>query len=54
MTEVTTLVLLADDDKDDRDDFMEAFSSLKLNVKVQAVKNGVELMESEVCEYSGE
>lgn len=45
MTEVTTLVLLADDDKDDRDDFMEAFSSLKLNVKVQAVKNGVELME---------
>lgn len=45
MNEVTTHILLADDDKDDRDDFMEAFSSLKLNVKVQAVKNGVELMD---------
>ena len=45
MNEVTTHVLLADDDKDDRDDFMEAFNSLGMNVDLQSVKNGVELME---------
>ena len=45
MNEVSTHVLLADDDKDDRDDFMEAFNSLGMNVDLQTVKNGVELME---------
>ena len=45
MNEVYTHVLLADDDKDDRDDFMEAFNSLGMNVDLQTVKNGVELME---------
>ena len=45
MNEATTQVLLADDDKDDRDDFIEAFNSLGMKVEVQAVKNGVELME---------
>ena len=45
MNEVTTHVLLADDDKDDLDDFMEAFNSLQLNIEVLAVKNGIDLME---------
>ncbi len=44
MTEVTTHVLLADDDKDDREDFMDAFKSLKLSIEVQVVNNGIELM----------
>ena len=44
MTEVTTHVLLADDDKDDRDDFMDAFKSLKLSIEMQVVNNGIELM----------
>ena len=44
MTEVTTHVLLADDDKDDREYFMDAFKSLKLNIEVQFVNNGIELM----------
>ena len=44
MKEVATQVLLADDDKDDRDDFIEAFTSLKMNIELQVVKNGVELM----------
>ncbi|HSN61655.1 MAG TPA: response regulator [Ferruginibacter sp.] len=37
-------VLLADDDKDDRTDFIEAFESLKIKTSVQNVKNGIELM----------
>jgi CheY-like chemotaxis protein len=37
-------VLLADDDKDDRTDFIEAFESLKIKTTVQTVNNGVELM----------
>lgn len=45
MNEVTMHVLLADDDKDDLDDFMEAFNSLQLNIEVLAVKNGIDLME---------
>lgn len=45
MNEVTTHVLLADDDKDDIDDFMEAFNSLQLNIELHAVKNGIDLME---------
>ena len=45
MTDVTTQVLLADDDKDDREDFIEAFKGLKMNTEVQIVKNGSQLME---------
>lgn len=37
-------VLLADDDKEDRSDFVEAFETLKIKTKVQTVNNGVELM----------
>ena len=37
-------VLLADDDKDDRDDFIEAFESLKINTVVETVNDGIELM----------
>ncbi len=37
-------VLLADDDEDDRIDFIEAFETLKIKTTVQTVKNGVELM----------
>lgn len=37
-------VLLADDDKDDRTDFIEAFETLKIKTLVQTVKNGIELM----------
>jgi len=44
MTELTTHVLLADDDKDDREDFIEAFKSLKMQTELQVVKNGAELM----------
>ena len=44
MTEVTTHVLLADDDKDDREDFTDAFKSLKLSIELQVVNNGIELM----------
>ena len=36
--------MLADDDKDDRDDFMDAFKSLKLSIEMQVVNNGIELM----------
>lgn len=45
MTDVTTKVLLADDDKDDREDFIEAFKGLKMNTEVEIVKNGSQLME---------
>lgn len=38
-------VLLADDDKEDRSDFIEAFETLKIKTKVYTVKNGAELME---------
>jgi len=37
-------VLLADDDQDDRTDFKEAFTTLKLKTIVETVKNGDELM----------
>ncbi|MDQ3047536.1 MAG: response regulator [Bacteroidota bacterium] len=37
-------VLLADDDEDDREIFIEAISEVAPNVKIAAVKNGVELM----------
>ena len=37
-------VLLADDDKDDRTDFIEAFETLKIETAVETVNNGVELM----------
>lgn len=45
MSEVTIHVLLADDDKDDRDDFIEAFKSVKMNTEVQIVVDGMELMD---------
>lgn len=38
-------VLLADDDKEDRSDFIEAFENLKIKTQVHTVKNGVELMD---------
>jgi CheY-like chemotaxis protein len=38
-------ILLADDDKEDRNDFMEAFESLKMKTMVETVKDGEELME---------
>lgn len=38
-------VLLADDDKEDRTDFIEAFENLKIKTFVQTVKDGIELME---------
>lgn len=38
-------VLLADDDKEDRTDFIEAFETLRIKTQVQTVKDGVELME---------
>lgn len=38
-------VLLADDDKEDRTDFIEAFETLKIKTKVEVVKNGIELMQ---------
>ena len=37
-------VLLADDDNDDRTDFIEVFETLKIKTIVSTVKNGVELM----------
>ena len=37
-------VLLADDDKDDCDDFIEAFESLKIKALVQTVQDGEALM----------
>ncbi len=44
MKNETVHILLADDDKDDRNDFIEAFESLKIITKVHTVKNGIELM----------
>lgn len=38
-------VLLADDDKEDRTDFTEAFENLKIKTSVETVKNGLELMQ---------
>jgi CheY-like chemotaxis protein len=40
----TVRVLLADDDSEDRNDFLEAFESLKIVTNVNTVKNGIELM----------
>ena len=40
----TIRILLADDDKDDRTDFIEAFETLKIATTVETVKNGIELM----------
>ena len=37
-------VLLADDDKDDRDFFIEAFESIRIKTIVKTVNDGVELM----------
>lgn len=37
-------ILLADDDKDDRDFFIEAFESIKIKTIVKTVNDGVELM----------
>lgn len=39
------LVLLADDDEDDRHFFKDAFNEIKINTEVQFVKDGVELMD---------
>lgn len=38
------LVLLADDDEDDRLFFKEAFDEIKIKTSVKLVNNGVELM----------
>ena len=38
-------ILLADDDADDRDLFIKAFSELKIKTIVRTVNDGVELME---------
>lgn len=40
----TMRVLLADDDSEDRSDFIEAFESLKIATAVETVNNGVALM----------
>jgi CheY-like chemotaxis protein len=45
MSELPIHVLLADDDKEDRDDFIEAFKSIQMNTKVHIVKDGMELMD---------
>jgi len=45
MLPLTTYILLADDDKDDREDFMEAFKSIRMNTEVQMFRDGIELME---------
>jgi len=44
MTNEIIRVLLADDDKDNRNDFIEAFESLKISTTVETLKNGVQLM----------
>jgi CheY-like chemotaxis protein len=38
-------ILLADDDEDDRNLFIEAFNELKINTKIEVVKDGQELLE---------
>ena len=38
-------VLLADDDEDDRNLFIDAFNELKINIKIEVVKDGLELLE---------
>lgn len=37
-------ILLADDDKEDRDDFIEAFDGLKIKTTIETVKDGIELI----------
>jgi CheY-like chemotaxis protein len=39
-----TRILLADDDKEDRDDFIEAFDGLKIKTSIETVKDGIELL----------
>lgn len=38
-------ILLADDDEDDRNLFIDAFNELKINTKIEVVKDGQELLE---------
>jgi CheY-like chemotaxis protein len=40
----TIRILLADDDKEDRDDFIEAFDGLKIKTTIETVKDGIELI----------
>lgn len=40
----TIRILLADDDKEDRDDFKEAFDGLKIHTSIETVKDGEELV----------
>ena len=42
--EETIRILLADDDKEDRADFMEAFDGLKIKTTIETVKDGIELV----------
>jgi CheY-like chemotaxis protein len=42
--EETIRILLADDDKEDRDDFIEAFDGLKIKTIIETVKDGIELI----------
>lgn len=44
MNNETVHILLAEDDKDYRNDFIEAFESLKIITKVHTVKNGIDLI----------
>jgi CheY-like chemotaxis protein len=45
MQDNTIYVLLADDDEDDRIFFKDAFEEMKLNINVQTVNDGIELMD---------
>jgi CheY-like chemotaxis protein len=38
-------ILLADDDEDDRNLFIDAFNELKINTKIEVVKDGQELLD---------
>ncbi|MES2797908.1 MAG: response regulator [Bacteroidota bacterium] len=38
-------ILLADDDEDDRNLFIDAFKELKINTKIEVVKDGQELLD---------
>lgn len=40
----TIRILLADDDKEDRNDFIEAFEGLKIKTTIETVKDGIELI----------
>ena len=44
MPDSTIYVLLADDDEDDRIFFKDAFEEMNLNIDVQTVNDGIELM----------